>query len=317
MQLERHTGLHEQLGQALRFAPTYHAHGLELSAHLPMLLSALARLGATDAQLKHQAVRAATRLEPARPLRPGLRLADWLPRLLTQAPEAMAFHSAIRMAYALETGHVGEQAAALDAWVDGARDLLNEREQRGPSAATVGKLSLRETLDRVRADPSLAMSLRQGTTIMSDLAVAQALPGFDAYLPLARLNLGALAEASLALYLSGRDFTALHLVTGLHAVRVLLEAARARRWDVDEGQVLRSVWRAWLAAYLAVERPALAWAAVHAGLAGEADWQAQLPALYESSNEHRIKLADAAREEWRSRGWPGYALCLQAAGAAK
>lgn len=46
-------------------------------------------------------------------------------------------------------------------------------------------------------------------------------------------------------------------------------------------------------------------------------WQEALPALFDSLNDHRLKLADAAREEWRHRGWPGYALCLAAQGAAQ
>ncbi|MEJ6000267.1 questin oxidase family protein [Paucibacter soli] len=310
MQLEQHHALHLVLDEALRYGPSYTRQGLRLSSHLPMRLTALARLGADAAQLQAQLRQGAARLEPTGALRAGLDLDALLPRLLLQAPEAMAFHGAIRMAYALDAGHAGEQAAALDAWLAGAVPAPVDTSQAD------GSLSLRDTLDRVRADPALAMQLRIGTTIMSDLQVAQRLPGFSAYLALPRLSLEALAEASLAAYLAGRDFTALHLVTGVHALRVLLAHVRKRGLTVDEGQVLRGLWRAWLAAYVAIERPALPWALVHAGTASEADWQAQLPALHRSGDEHRIKLADTAREEWRLRGWPGYALCLQAAAAA-
>ncbi|MDH0866014.1 questin oxidase family protein [Mitsuaria sp. GD03876] len=146
---------------------------------------------------------------------------------------------------------------------------------------------------------------------------AAALPGFDAYVERPRLTLDALAEASLAVYLSRHGFTALHLVTGTHAVRVLLAAAASRGLAIDEGQVLRNVWRAWLGAYLSELRPAPAWALVHAGGASEEDWSRELPSLHASMNDHRIKLADASREEWRHRGWPGYALCLRREGAAQ
>ncbi|TXD67003.1 DUF4243 domain-containing protein [Mitsuaria sp. TWR114] len=141
--------------------------------------------------------------------------------------------------------------------------------------------------------------------------------GFAAYVERPRLTLDDLAEASLAVYLARHQFAALHLVTGTHALRVLLAAAASRGLVVDEGQVLRSVWRAWLGTYLSDQRPAPAWALVHAGSASEDDWTRELPALQGSMNDHRIKVADAAREEWRHRGWPGYALCLRREGAAQ
>ncbi|WP_431289393.1 questin oxidase family protein [Roseateles chitinivorans] len=146
---------------------------------------------------------------------------------------------------------------------------------------------------------------------------ALALPGFDGYVERPRLTLDALAEASLAAYLSRHQFASLHLVTGTHAVRVLLEAAASRGVGIDEGQVLRTVWRAWLGTYLSELRPAPAWALVHAGQASEDDWARELSSLHASMNDHRIKVADAAREEWRHRGWPGYALCLRREGAAQ
>jgi hypothetical protein len=98
---------------------------------------------------------------------------------------------------------------------------------------------------------------------------------------------------------------------------VLIDAAQARELSLDLPRILRNFWRALLAAYIAVGRPEPAWDLVHAGHADEADWQRALPGLFESLNDHRIKLADAAREEWRHRGWPGYALCLEPLGAAQ
>lgn len=302
--LPEHAPLQAALSEALRYGPSYESQGLSLSSHLPMVLTALARLGAPAESLQAHLQHGSARLPGARPASVQS-LDQALPDLLL-APETAAFHGAIRLAYALDAGHVGEQAAALAAWSE-ARFAL------GPSLpAAAGQFDLRRTLDAVRADPALALALPPGrSTIVSDMAAAAAMPGFDTYLPMPRLSLDALAEASLAVYLATRNFTALHLVTGLHALRVLLSRAK-----VEEGQVLRHAWRAWLAAYVAMGRPALAWAAVHAGSASEADWEALLPQLYQSLDDHRIKLADTAREEWRVRRWPGYALCLQARGAA-
>lgn len=309
--LADHAPLQAALDRASRYGPSYEVQGRKLSSHLPMVLVALARLAAPAEALQRQLAHWAARLPAAEPpsLGPSVHaLPELLPGLLL-APETAAFHGAIRLAYALEAGHAGELAAALDAWSQ-ARFMLGQ-----PLAAAPGTESLRVTLEAVRADPNMVLALPAGrSTIVADMKAAVALPRFDHYLPRPRLSLDSLAEASLAAYLSTRHFTALHLVTGLHALRVLLDRPEAR--TVDEGRVLRHAWRAWLAAYVSIGRPALAWAAVHAGTAREADWELQLTALHQSLNDHRIKLADAAREEWRLRGWPGYALCLQAQGAA-
>lgn len=310
--LNEHAPLQNALGQALQYGASYPSQGLNLSSHLPMVLVALARLEAPAEALQRQLRHWATRLPAVEPLRaetPQRPLSELLPELLL-APETAAFHGPIRLAYALESGHASEQVAALAAWVK-SRFMLGP-----PLAAAPGAERLRATLHAVRGDPAMALALPAGrSTIVTDMKAAVALPRFDHYLPRPRLSLDELAEASLATYLSTHNFTALHLVTGLHALRVLL--ARAEAGAVDQGQVLRHAWRAWLAAYVAIGRPALAWAAVHAGSASEADWELQLPALHQSLNDHRIKLADAAREEWRLRRWPGYALCLQPQGAAR
>lgn len=303
--------LHAALDEALRHGPIYVVNGMRLSSHLPMVLVALDRLDGPPEALRRHLDHWAPRLPPA----PALTedpptLVQALPTLLA-APESMAFHGAIRLAYALESGHAAEQQAALQAWLDDAQPL-------GPAlAAHPGQRPLRQTLDAVRADAGLALPPREGGTIVDALAAAHALPAFAAHIPSPQLSLDALAEASLAVYLATHDFTALHLVTGTHALRVILEAARAQGLVVDEGQVLRTLWRAWLAAYVSIGRPVPAWALVHAGQAAETDWQQQLPALHASLNDHRVKLADAARQEWRHRGWPGYALCLRPAGAAQ
>ncbi|MDM4764702.1 questin oxidase family protein [Pelomonas sp. SE-A7] len=304
MRLNEQAALKQALDQSLRFGGSRESSGLRLSSHLPMVLTALARLDAPeqalDLHLQHW-----TRLLPPANEAPiqSLPLQD-----LLLSPETASFHGAIRLAYALEAGHAGEQVAALAYWT-------RERLALGPKLASEkGTQDLRSTLDQVRADAGLSFQLPpQPSLITTDMQAAAALPAFSRYLALPKLSLDTLAEASLALYLATRDFTALHLVTGLHAVRVLMVHCP----EADEGQVLRHLWRAWLAGYVSMGRPALAWALVHAGEASEADWERQLPALYGSLNDHRIKLADASREEWRHRGWPGYALCLQAEGAAQ
>lgn len=302
--------LHRALDAALGYGPAYRVDGMWLSSHLPMVLTALWRLEAPPTALQGQLALWAPQLPAAEPMPSRTRplcevLDERLPNLL-DAPESAAFHGAIRLAYALEAGHAGELEAALRAWESAGPPL------GAPPPAGAGDRSLREVLDAVRADAGLAFTPSRRQTIMNTMRDVLALSAFGTYLPQPRLSLDGLAEASLAVYLASFNFSALHLVTGLHALRVLLES----RPGLDQGQVLRCAWRAWLAIYVAIGRPAPDWAAVHAGRASEEDWRGALPALHASANDHRIKLADAAREEWRHRGWPGYAQCLQARGAA-
>lgn len=328
-------GLHEALDEAQGYAPYYPSGSLRLFNHLPMVLGALGRLGATTQAYRLQLDHWRRLGVPASALPESLpTLEEALPRLLLSA-EQDAFHAAIRMAYALQSGHAAEQRAALAAWVAKVPDVRaggqgvamaeppSEAQAQAEANANAappdlyGALSLREILARVRADDRLQLETRSGSLIVTRMRAAQALPGFNDHAQVPHLSLDDLAEASLAISLATHDFTALHLVTGTHALRVLIDAAQARELSLDLPRILRNFWRALLAAYTAVGRPEPAWDLVHAGHADEADWQWALPSLFESLNDHRIKLADAAREEWRHRGWPGYALCLEPQGAAQ
>jgi hypothetical protein len=349
------------LDASLAFGPSYASStGLKLASHLPMVLGALHRLGAPVTALARQSAHWHARLRrepgaegtaPAAPPAYGAPYAEWLRHLearaadqgperllqshlpvLLAAPESGAFHGAIRLAYACESGHRGELLHALAAWCASFRSLgplpavaassapraagrgAAENPLEGAAEDASSTAALRAALAAVRDDPSMAMAPRRGTTIYSDMQLAADRPAFAAHLERVRPSLPALAEAALAVYLATRDFTALHLVTGLHAARVLL--ARVPLDDGARTGALRPLWRAWLAAWVSIGSPAPDWAAVHAGSASEADWESVRPALFETPDDHAIKLADTAREEWRHRGWAGYARCLPAARAA-
>jgi len=325
MPIDRPT-LHQALDSSLVYACSYPAAALQLSNHLPMTLTALWQLGAPADALEPQLQRAARRLAPlaagsheaeaarryAREIeREGLPavLRAEMPGLL-RAAETAAFHGLIRLAYALSAEHDGETAHALAAWSTGRTSLGEDL----PAGLGRRGTSIAAALEALRGRSELSFQPRAGTTITSDLQACAALPGFEAAVsgPQApgddALTLDALAEASLAVYLASRDFTALHLVTACHAWRLVepwsgldeIEACAARR----------GLWRAWLASWLSIGRPVPDFTAVHAGHAGEADWQAALPTLASSPDEHRIKLAWTALDEWHHRGWPGYARVL-------
>lgn len=311
------------LEAGLDHAALYPWRGHALSNHLPMALHAAAELGGDAACLDRHRAHWAGRVVPmdaderARvahfeeqlAARGAERvLADTLPELL-RSPQAGAFHGMIRLSHAWRSGNDAERARALAAWSAGVFALGAP----ASSAPAPANDDLRAVLDAAMADPALACSPGEGT-IIADLHAAAATPGFGAYAdgPAApsdaALTPAALAEASLAVYLGCREFTALHLVTGVHAFRVLTtavpqsaEAARVQR---------RAVWRAWLAAWVSIGCPAPDFHAAHAGTADEADWAAARPELLRTTNDHRVKLAYSAREEWRHWGLPGYARVL-------
>lgn len=326
--------LHRTLQASLPFGPGYPGRsGFMLSNHLPMTLHALHRLGAprealarllaqwTPRLLQVEGASAQTAPDRASAYLQALAALEReaeglddqalcglrLPTLL-QSPEAAAFHGVIRVAHALQGGHRGELLRALAAWEASAR---RRDPPVGPAALPpAGAFDLRAALDEAREDPLLGMTPRANTSIVSDMIVARGLPAFDRHAATFAPSLDALAEASLAVYLATRDFTALHLVTGVHAARVVFESVRLDEATVAVARSRLS--RAWLAAWVSIGRPMPAWARVHEGSASENDWAAALPAVFASTDDHVIKLADAAREEWRHRGWPGYAACLPA-----
>lgn len=316
--------LHTTLDASLAYAATYPVRHLRLSNHLPMVLSALYRLQAPASALAGMVEYHARRLERLSRDAPeatltaqvgdeirheGLAavLARRLPSLL-EASETAAFHGVIRLAHALDAGHTGETARALAAW-------LVQRQPLGPMPeGSGGSRRLAEVLDLLADDPALAFTPQQDTLITDDMRAASALPAFAAAISGAdapddaALTLVALAEASLAVYLASRDFTALHLVTGCHALRQVLPHALLD--EAQQRRILRGVWRAWLAAWVSIGRPRPDWAAVHDGSASAAAWAAARPLLVASRDDHRIKLAWTALDEWRHRGWPGYARVL-------
>lgn len=318
--------LHRALDAGLAYAATYPMGRLRLSNHLPMVLGALFHLQAPASSLEATLQHHARRLEPlpadateavlseqvtGEVRHDGLpaTLARRLPGLL-EASETAAFHGVIRLSHALDTGHAGETARALAAWEV-------QHQALGPLPDDIGgHEALPALLDRLADDPALAFTPRQGTLITEDMQDSSALPGFGqavqgpASPASSALTMDALAEASLAVYLASRDFTALHLVTGSHALRRVVPHAALN--EAQKRRLLRSVWRAWLAAWVSIGRPRPDWAAVHAGRASEADWTQARPLLAASRDDHQIKLAWSAREEWRHRGWSGYARVLPA-----
>ena len=280
-----------------------------LSNHRPMALLALARLGAPAGRVEAFAQGYARRLHSAPPPAPwphgepwdsrlGQRHAwpnyrDWfarrlrnegrdavlrqaLPRLM-QGCGAAAFHGLIRTAYAVDMAHqVPEQelADALAYWACRWLDL-------GAATVTGRESDPGTVLSRLRAAPSDA------GLIFLRMRVAAQQPHFKP--TVAQLRVGArtlpqLAALAARAYAASGNFTALHLVTSAHALRVLLPQLAAPLVAVQ------AYWRAYAAAVCAAGlRPGTPPA--------PRPWPVLVAAALASDDEHLIKLVDSCRQE--------------------
>ena len=286
-----------------------------LSNHLPMALVALASLGADDARLAAFALGYARRLPPApaaaewpagdawksrlgeRDAWPAYRalfdqwlfhedaaavLGQVLPPLM-QGVGAVAFHGPIRTAAALRAGHRGELADALAYWACRWLDL-------GASHA-VGRVA-----DPARLLPRLPAGDSAAGLIVERMREGAAQRGFApvvAQLVIADDTLGRLARTAAQLHAASGNFTALHLVTSAHAMRLLLPFVE------EPLPALRAYWRAYAAGVMASRIKPTRVADV---AATALPWPELLAAALASDDEHLIKLVDASREEQQAYG---------------
>ena len=308
--------LRQQLDLSARYDAEY-SHNL--SSHLPMALTALARLGARDARLAAFAQRYAARLRraPAAEPWPGgeawkSRLGDprawpayrslfneWIdhegaPAVLAQALPALlrgvgaaAFHGPIRVAYALDAGHSNELADALAYWACRWFDLgeLPAGGREHDPAPVLAALQIARPKRPLIAE-RMALVAEQ-PAFMPAAASLQ----IDREATLARL-----AELAARLYAASDNFTALHLVTSAHAMRVLLP------WLEPEEQstALGHYWLAYAAGHGASGlndsgRSTLPRAPLQA-------WPALIECALASDDDHLIKLIDSCRQQERAYG---------------
>jgi Questin oxidase-like len=308
--------LRSQLLQAARWDAEY---GASLSSHLPMALTALARLGASDERRAEFAARYARKLHAAPPAEPWPAgdawrallgqprawpayrtlwrgwiddegapavLAQALPTLM-QGAGAAAFHGLLRAACALAANHAEELADALAYWscrwfACGAAD------GEGSNADTAAVLN---SLD-------LAAELENAPLIAQQMAQAAAHPRFAPALARwrvdAHITLPRLAMLAAERYATRAEFTVLHLVTSAHAVRVLLPWLRAE----DRLPALRHYAGAAAAAWATLPRD-------HKGALPQVNvlpWTEITARAIACDDDHVIKLVDSCRELETSQG---------------
>jgi hypothetical protein len=300
--------------------------------HCPMALVALARMGATPDRLKAFFAQWSENYAIDE-TQPGMALAgdDWLahvgnpaafgslrrhfaaaigrdgaPAIIAEvmrraphAPGTGAFHAFIRIGYGLEAGHGGEIASGLAAYVatnlpvdidctDRRAALSVEEGFAGLSGQLAGRDwpvgSITGRLEAIAADPTFRRILQSppaGASLLDDLA-----------------------RVSITLYWQTADFTVLHMVTGVHAARIVLAqlpASMARPMEA-------SFWAALCAAYVSVGAPPLV---APDAPKPQAAWPDVLRRATASDDDHVIKMVYTCFQE--SKRYPDSSWYLAAA----
>ena len=284
-------------------------YGSGFSMHLPMVLIALHRMGASSARLETIAA-AATRAPPARaaasqaidagcwdrrlgepraymPFRAFFTdalarsdvdavLARFLPRL-QDGLAAAGFHAIIRLSYGLDLGSRDEIAAGL-AYLASAFDPLGDDDRRGPASSR----SMRDAFAAAHAQDVVATEVRG--PIIGAIRGGMRAPAYAAGVAVdeGQLSLRLLADAALQAYLAKPSIYTVHLVTATHALTVIDD-----HYAIDR-PALRTFWQCILAMHVAVGAAALPKVTLRA--AGSDDWSTLFAAAVEQSDDHAIKL---------------------------
>jgi hypothetical protein len=304
----------------------------QLTSHLPMALQALHSLGASPQRMQSFYATYAKRFEGMQAAAAAQPVADWhslrgqpdaypalvatmhvlverdgvdvalralLPDLLPGVAAA-AFHGLIRTAHAVQSGHAGEVAAALAYWAWRWQPMASGQVPVVRMALSAWSNALVRDAQAWRTDGPL-ISIRMDQAAQG--AVYQSLA--DALQPFADLQSAIASLAALAAerYVASPNFTVLHMITGMRALRVLAP------WIESQEVVQPILIRAFTAAYLAARVVPLA-TAPEPRLR---TWPEIIAAGIASNDDHVIKLVHACREEASVYGEENY---LRVAGLA-
>ncbi len=315
-------GPNAALAQALNSSLQFDAeYAVRLSNHLPMLLVALHRLGASNDRLAAASAHYATKLHAMPPVQPwaagdawrvplgqpaawpryrdlfttwlheegaGETLRQALPALMPGCGAA-AFHGLIRTAYAVDAAHRAELAHALAYWASRWLDLGVQSDaaaRAGTQADPVPLLAAAAALPGVGASASGYIAERMHHAAWQ--------PGFVAAVAPLRLDeqtLPRLARHAARLYARSGNFTVLHLVTSAWAVRVLLPF-------IDElPAALAGYWRAYAAGAASLQAGPAAMRAP-----APLPWPHIVQQALASDDEHLVKLVHACQQEQLAHG---------------
>jgi hypothetical protein len=293
-----------------------HENRHELTNHLPMALHALYNLGASSQRMRDFFTHNSLRYSGMAPCLPAAPAVDWhrlrgqlktypalfshfqqwlardgteavlrmaLPDLLSGV-SAAAFHGVIRTAHAVESGHTGELAAALAYWACRWQHLALPTVTQAPIPLDLWAPILIAKAEGWHGDGALiSIRMEQATrsTIYQDLA-GTLQPATDLCTQIAIL-----AALAVERYVASRNFTVLHLVTGLRALRVLLP------WTADSAALQPVLVHAFVAAYLAARVAPLDAQQAQNTMT----WPEVIGIATASSDSHVVKIVHACKEE--------------------
>ncbi|WP_105102134.1 questin oxidase family protein [Microbulbifer pacificus] len=305
--------------QLLEAGSRYHVHyGDRLANHLPMVLIALDRLGASPAQLKYAFDRSTPHLHP----RPGSPVDDIenpashrnrddrfpsvlhyyeqqlkqhgiarclqqeLPSLLPSIATS-AFHGLIRTAYGVDARHLEEIAMGLSYWNLDYHELKSS-DQRAPIAAANILPRLAQQYPDIAVAPG---------NIADHMQAVTGQPGWmNTPIQPQLLGLEDIAAVAIKAYLGTKDFTLLHGVTGCHGLRLILP------YCDDREAALRYFWRGLVIAYLSTG-PKIIRPVEQEEIKDIPQRQADIrDRALDSDDDHVTKLAYSALEEFHYYG---------------
>lgn len=190
---------------------------------------------------------------------------------LLRSPHAFAFHGLIRTAHAWESGHRAELAAALAIWAAWWELLPAGRRDGEAMPPQAWAQALRSRTQGWRSElPMITYRMRSAGETPLYAGLAECLAPASGLAERREQLLAVAREA----YLHSRNFTVLHLITGLRALRVLLPLLPA---SADQQPLVAALDRA----------------AVAGWMAGRLHWQEGVPAgaLLPWTALHRAALA--------------------------
>ena len=303
-------------------------YGDELADHLPMTLSALRRLGATEARRevfarRYVVEKALRKLDPAsaeaharsalvaRIARDGrdVVLRSELHEL-ARGLGGGAFHALIRVAYAIADRDDVDLAAGLAYWRHAYLDLGEiSRPNVDEEATGATPFDVDDALANARAIlRDVPARLDDGALIAHRMAMVAREPAFESVVDDARVrarDLPLIASTAVRGFAATRSFTMLHAMTATHAIRVLLPYAS------DADTTVRYLWRAFVAAYTSAGLPEIPTETALLQHDAEAPtWEALGARACSSDDEHVIKAAFTAREEDRAYASPSYRVAV-------
>jgi hypothetical protein len=211
--------------------------------------------------------------------------------LATFAPSVSSelFHCLIRTAYGARFDDDEEIAHGLAYWSIRPQPL-------GPLAPEAGQeREFAALLARVRETPGLAKAELRGNSNPGRMKQVSRLAGFPEVVNALEVDEGTLdrmARAVLDLYVSTRDFTALHAVTSTHALGILLP------YFPDRELALRYHAQGLLAAYVRMGASEI----VPQSAADAPSWDAIATKAIASEDDHDAKFVYACREGQSARG---------------